>query len=729
MSPPPEVVEEEAATRPPPVEDARAPSLDQVGALRRHARACAVLPDRHHARAGAHSLCPHQFYLLCRAAQAAWGALGVPPALSAGTAAASRQMEASMASTQLGVTPPASGAAAPPPLPLPLPEVPDAAPLPLLAEEADDWFYDADGAISDPLSKAMLLERFAEHDLSPKTLVWTSSMAAWEPAERTFALPVVDDGGEAWWYADVLQGKLGPFSFAELRKLIRAGSVRGESRVWNASMASWRAASAVEALARELGAGAGDGAATATESAEVKAADWFFAAAGMESAEPAGPVDTATLRAFAASGGLSPETLVWSAALSDWTALRMVEELSVPDGPASPPRPPTAVNFKLLTNTPTAVRAPTPPSLPAVPPLLSPASAAVASGDAVQPALWHFEDAVRGVRGTASHSAMEAMLLSGTLSAAALLWDASRGAWKRVVDEPVLAGVYIEGELREHAALSRGDDRTSGASPQRQVAPTAQRQMQQRLRSPLRRRVDGDAETLLHYFPQVQTRLALDDDTVAPRAAASPIPTSASAESPRAAQPTPTPTPVPERRMTSWERAEAKRGGGEAGSALGDRRVVATFDAFGVRFSALLVVAPATATMGSCPALLLFTECDAAGATWKMVPKRARRAFAALRPALRRLVHALGGARRTKLPTVRNVWSTGGIDGSPALPYTVSLLPDDVDITDAAVRAEIVALLLQFCARAQEERRRTSAISGVLQKRKQSAAAREQSWK
>ena len=75
--------------------------------------------------------------------------------------------------------------------------------------------------------------------------------------------------------------------------------------------------------------------------------------------------------------GLSPETLVWCAALSDWTALRAVEELGAPDGGTSPP------------------------PLPSLP---SP------SGDARQPALWHFEDAVRGVRGTASHSAMEAML-------------------------------------------------------------------------------------------------------------------------------------------------------------------------------------------------------------------------------------------------------------------------------------------------------------------------------
>ena len=77
---------------------------------------------------------------------------------------------------------------------------------------------------------------------------------------------------------------------------------------------------------------------------------------------------------------------------------------------------------------------------------------------------------------------------------------------------------------------------------------------------------------------------------------------------------------------------------------------------------------------------------------------------------------------------MRNVWRAGETDRSPALPYTVSLLPAAVDVTNSAVRDEIVALLLEACARAQEERRRKSAIRGVLQKRKQSSL-REQSWK
>lgn len=432
---------------------------------------------------------------------------------------------------------------------------------------------------------------------------------------------------------------------------------------------------------------------------------WYFAAAGERGAEPAGPIDAAALRALAASGVFSLDTLVWSASMAQWSPLRHVEALAASSS-SGRCRAPAAYY-----ETPPLLAVPAPPSLTSLPSRAtmrfggSPAAARYASpsrarsdspygalagspfgsdspphgsprgsprgspGARLDPVLWHFEgefyssflffasffchshthlllclhfeDAVRGVRGTASQEAMQSMLARGTISSAALVWDATPRGWTPILDEPSLSRLFDE---RGHRIVPCEDDSAVHAKS--------------------------------------NARLALRDESVAaPRGAAL---------------------------------AAAARGSGRAGAPFGDRRVVATINdpASGVHFSALLVMAPGSATQASRPALLLFAETDADVARWEDVPKRVRRAFAAVRPAVVRLVASLGGARDAIVPAVRSVWSLGGAapDDSPALVYTVSLLPDTVDVFDDEARAEVVALLLKFCARAHK---RSGALKGL----------------
>ena len=405
---------------------------------------------------------------------------------------------------------------------------------------------------------------------------------------------------------------------------------------------------------------------------------WYFAAAGARGAEPAGPINAATLRALAAGGVFSLDTLVWSASMAQWSPLRQVKELNnvISLAPGrdralaayyetppllAVPAPTSLTSLPSCATTrfggsPTATRYASPFCSPSASPYgalagtppesnssnslcgaLAGSPRGSPSRSELDPVLWHFEDASRGVRGTASREAMQSMLQRGALSNTALVWDATPRGWTRIVDEPALAGLLLEGGAAVYEDDAAGLPRSAQHDSDMYVGSGA--------------------------------HLTLQD----------------------------------ERRGAT---RAAQREQGRAGAPFGDQRVVATIKdpASGVHFSALLVMAPASATKPSCPALLMFAETDADIARWADVPKRIRGAFAAIRPAIVRLVASLGGARDAIVPAVRNVWSLGGAapDYSPALAYTISLLPGTVDVFDEEARAEVVALLLKFCARVHE---------------------------
>jgi membrane protease subunit (stomatin/prohibitin family) len=63
---------------------------------------------------------------------------------------------------------------------------------------------------------------------------------------------------------------------------------------------------------------------------------WFLGVDGQQQ----GPLDTASLAGRAASGGLSPETLVWKAGMVQWTAAKDVPEIAAMLSSAPPPLPP-----------------------------------------------------------------------------------------------------------------------------------------------------------------------------------------------------------------------------------------------------------------------------------------------------------------------------------------------------------------------------------------------------
>ena len=66
-----------------------------------------------------------------------------------------------------------------------------------------------------------------------------------------------------------------------------------------------------------------------------QAAAWFLGVGGKQ----AGPFDAAALAAKAASGELTPATLVWKQGMAGWVAAETVGELSGVFGAVPPPLP------------------------------------------------------------------------------------------------------------------------------------------------------------------------------------------------------------------------------------------------------------------------------------------------------------------------------------------------------------------------------------------------------
>ena len=472
----------------------------------------------------------------------------------------------------------------------------------------------------------------------------------------------------SWYYVDAAGTENGPVSSAAIALFFEEGVLHLDSALWRQGMPDWSPLQLCPTFALNPNP---EPLTSDSPTANANFDDlWFYAIVGSKEGEQEGPVNRATLLEWVDSGELAPDTLVWTPSMDLWAPLFSIEMLERP----------LVVMPPLMTTQTQLAQTPTSPG-----------------GEA----LWHFEDAEGGVRGTANHKAMVGMLRRGTLSNSALLWNPASGQWRSVADEPSLAGAFIEGQLQSRD-LSSSLSRSA-------VSPSTTRAA---LRSSPRRNF-RDGPSLQRWHPQVENRLALEDPDFEYAASG----TYSGSHHPSVStepdvdyiwepsrnslrrSPRLSPRISAAARGTSPRRSPPRA---ESNVRLGNRRIVASVMSNSVLFSMLLEMSPESKGSASCPALVLFTEVDhhAELRSWEDVPRHVRKGFALLQPALSQLVEEYSGEPDLG-PPVCNVWRDKR-PGVPSLPYTVKSLPSDVDIFNREAREELIERFLKLSTQARQ---------------------------
>lgn len=129
------------------------------------------------------------------------------------------------------------------------------------------------------------------------------------------------------WYIARDRKKQGPFSLAQMLKMVGDGQLLPIDMVLQEGTTQWMAASQVVAFFP------GSGTAPPPPIPIVEATEWYFSQAGSQS----GPVTMAHLKGLADAGTLHPADLVWKTGMAAWVAASSIQGLFPAKGSAPAP--------------------------------------------------------------------------------------------------------------------------------------------------------------------------------------------------------------------------------------------------------------------------------------------------------------------------------------------------------------------------------------------------------
>jgi hypothetical protein len=130
---------------------------------------------------------------------------------------------------------------------------------------------------------------------------------------------VTADLPEEGWYIHRDGESIGPKRLAELQDMARRGELEPKTKVYNADVGDWRAASSVPGLSEEF-----PPPAVESESTEAQGRRWYVRAGK----EKYGPYTADRVREMVQKNQLRARSSIWNAELDDWVELRSVEPFS-----------------------------------------------------------------------------------------------------------------------------------------------------------------------------------------------------------------------------------------------------------------------------------------------------------------------------------------------------------------------------------------------------------------
>lgn len=111
--------------------------------------------------------------------------------------------------------------------------------------QAEEWYYVRESQSAGPFTLEQMIERIRDAQIKEETLVWKAGMADWQKLKDTelkeyLPTPDVKPEGDQWYFVDANNKQNGPYTVEQMKGLIQAHQIYGNTFVWKTGMADWK---------------------------------------------------------------------------------------------------------------------------------------------------------------------------------------------------------------------------------------------------------------------------------------------------------------------------------------------------------------------------------------------------------------------------------------------------------------------------------------------------------
>lgn len=111
--------------------------------------------------------------------------------------------------------------------------------------QEEEWYYVRESQSAGPFTLEQMIERIRDAQIKEETLVWKAGMADWQKLKDTelkeyLPTPDVKPEGDQWYFVDANNKQNGPYTVEQMKGLIQAHQIYGNTFVWKTGMADWK---------------------------------------------------------------------------------------------------------------------------------------------------------------------------------------------------------------------------------------------------------------------------------------------------------------------------------------------------------------------------------------------------------------------------------------------------------------------------------------------------------
>lgn len=109
----------------------------------------------------------------------------------------------------------------------------------------EEWYYVKESQSVGPCTLEQMIELIQDTKLKEDTLVWKAGMPDWQKLKDTslkeyLPAPDVKPDGDQWYFVDADNKQNGPYTLEQMKGLIQAHQIYGNTFVWKAGMEDWQ---------------------------------------------------------------------------------------------------------------------------------------------------------------------------------------------------------------------------------------------------------------------------------------------------------------------------------------------------------------------------------------------------------------------------------------------------------------------------------------------------------
>lgn len=109
----------------------------------------------------------------------------------------------------------------------------------------EEWYYVKGSQSAGPYTLEQMIELIRVAQLKEETLVWKAGMADWQSLKDTelkeyLPAPDVKPNTDQWYFVDANNKQNGPYTLEQMKGLIQAHQIYGNTFVWKTGMPDWK---------------------------------------------------------------------------------------------------------------------------------------------------------------------------------------------------------------------------------------------------------------------------------------------------------------------------------------------------------------------------------------------------------------------------------------------------------------------------------------------------------